>query len=345
MKRCIPIVLLVVLVFTAAAATGAQSQCAALIQQALALVAQNCADAGRNQACHGYLRAEAQPRAGVPAFSFDVGQTADLSQISALETSPFDEQNGIWGVALLRVQANLPNEMPGTNATFLLMGAASLENDDAQAANPMQAVRLRTGLSGTTCTEAPSDGLLIQTPHGVGRVELTINGAAVSLGSTVFFEARPGESMTISTVEGSAQVSAGGVTETALPGQSISVPMTVSMEAAGAPSAPQPYDAAAMHALPLGMLERPVTLPSRSQGNGQSGSDALIGNCGNGQGQGVANGCNGGQGSNQNGSDPSGSQGNGQSGSNAQTGNCGNGQGQGVANGCNNGQGNSLSGS
>jgi hypothetical protein len=126
----------------------------------------------------------------------------------------------------------------------------------------MQAFRLRTGLSGTTCADVPADGLLVQTPHGVGRISLNINGADVSLGSTVFFEAHPGEVMTISTLEGSAEVTSADETQTALPGEQVTVPMTLALRPAGAPSGPTAYDGETMRTLPLSLLERPVVMSS-----------------------------------------------------------------------------------
>jgi hypothetical protein len=66
--------------------------------------------------------------------------------------------------------------------------------------------------------------------------------------------------MTVSTLEGSALVTVEDVSETALPGEQVSVPMSLSMRPAGAPSAPQAYNAATMRNLPLALLERQVRL-------------------------------------------------------------------------------------
>lgn len=264
MFRRVVVLLSGICLLTALVAQAAQIECAAIVAQAMSLIDANCAATGRNQACHGYLRVEASPRPTISDFSFELGQIANVEDISSLRTTAFDQSSGEWGVAFLRLQANLPNELPGANVTLLLMGDARLDDASEEGQAPMQAFQLRSGLSGATCSDAPADGLLIQTPHGAGRVNLTVNGADVSLGSTVFFEARPGETMTVSTLEGSAVVTAKDESQTALPGQQVSVPMSLSMRPAGAPSAPQAYNVAAMRNLPLALFERQVMLVDES---------------------------------------------------------------------------------
>lgn len=353
-KRLIPVLTSFAL-FAFALVASAQ-ECSAFVQQALALANDNCIETGRNQACHGYVNVEAQPRPNTDAFPFGLGDIANLTSVQTLTTSPLDETTGEWGVALLRVQANLPDTLPGENVTFLLFGDTQLDDRSADAGmNPMQAFRLRSSVTGTRCESAPQDGLLIQTPHGFGRIELQVNGVEVSLGSTVFFEAEADGNLTISTLEGSAQVSVNGINAVALPGYSVSVPMDADLNPAGAPSAPQPYDTEAMAAMPVDLLEREVVLPDQASEVAQTatvrlntGTDCIcslptltpvpagnsdnvhVGNCGNGNGMGVANGCNGGNGNGNNGG------GNG-------NGNNGNGNGNGGGNG-NNGSGNGNGG-
>ncbi len=108
---------------------------------------------------------------------------------------------------------------------------------------PMQAFTFTSGADDAPCDEAPSSGLLIQTPEGVGEVRIVLNQVAVRLGSTVYFEAQPGKTMTISVFEGRADVTAYGVTRTVPAGAQVSIPLTEDAMPAGAPEQPQPYDA------------------------------------------------------------------------------------------------------
>lgn len=113
---------------------------------------------------------------------------------------------------------------------------------------PMQAFTLRTGIGRPQCAEAPSDGLLIQTPQGVGRVTLLINEVRVELGSTAFLTANWGAAMTLSTLEGTARVTVGERTVSVPAGAQASIPLNAEGLPSGDPTV-NGYDAAAFTAL------------------------------------------------------------------------------------------------
>jgi hypothetical protein len=141
-------------------------------------------------------------------------------------------------------------------------GIASLdvvEGSSSPAYGPMQAFYFRSGGSDTTCPQA-NNGLLIQTPEGVAQVSLLINEVDIQLGSTVFFQAQPGEAMTISVVEGSARVEAAGGAEKAYAGSQITVPLTDDLKPAGPPEPPKAYDMSEMEFLPVDYLARPISV-------------------------------------------------------------------------------------
>jgi hypothetical protein len=257
MKRIAPLFTVIAL-FAFTFVANAQDICSAIVQQALVLTDEQCAPTGRNQACHGYLQVNAEPRAEVVNFAFNLGDIAPLADIQSLTTSALNAETGTWGVAVLKAQADLPDTLPGENVTFLLFGDTQL--DDVGGAAPMHAFRLRTGLTGTRCAALPPDGLLIQTPHGYGRINLQVNGVDVSLGSTVFLEAQADGFLTISTLEGSARVTTNGITRVAFPTQALRVPMDGNLQLTGNVGAPQPYDDDAMARLPLTLLERAIVL-------------------------------------------------------------------------------------
>src|SRR5690606_24390666 len=111
------------------------------------------------------------------------------------------ENAGTWGVSLLKAQANLPDTLPGQNVTFLLYGGAALDNATAR----MEGVILNTGLSGTNCETMPQAAVLMQSPAGT-QVTMNINGADLTLGSTLHFTAQANGQLTISTISGTAVV-------------------------------------------------------------------------------------------------------------------------------------------
>jgi hypothetical protein len=119
---------------------------------------------------------------------------------------------------------------------------------------PMQAFYFQSGATDAACGEAPTSGLLIQTPEGVGHVNLLINEVNVRIGSTALFQASPGGELRVSTVEGSVEIEAMGGTSTVPAGSQASVQMDEHNEPAAPPSNPVPYNQQEWEELPLGSL-------------------------------------------------------------------------------------------
>jgi hypothetical protein len=195
--------------------------CPAIVGTALDMAGEVCAGLGRNTACYGHDRVEAILRAEDGGLAFAApADRVPLAALETLHTAALDESTEEWGVAVLHVQANLPDTLPGQAVTMLLMGDASLEDASTEDAAPgtatppaestpqatpapMQAITFHSGLGGATCQEA-AGSLLVQSPEGM-EVALTINGLDVQLGSTALFSTVPaedGEALVASLVEG-----------------------------------------------------------------------------------------------------------------------------------------------
>ncbi len=111
----------------------AQADCPEIVERALETVDEMCADTGNNQVCYGNVSIEATPQQGVSTFTFErTGDLADLTDVQTLALGGLDEGQGTWGVALMRVRANIPDTLPGQNVTFLLFGDVVLENAVAE---------------------------------------------------------------------------------------------------------------------------------------------------------------------------------------------------------------------
>ena len=162
--------------------------CPIVVEEVLREVDSICRATGRNQACYGHMAMEVITRDGAEDFQFErVGDIADVSGIRTMRLSPLNLENNAWGVALMRLQVNIPDTLPGQNVTFLLFGDVEITSAVApenSAASPMQAFYLTTGIGDAACAEAPESGMLVQTPEGVGEVAFSMNGVDVSLGST-----------------------------------------------------------------------------------------------------------------------------------------------------------------
>ncbi len=243
-------------------------QCPVLVQDALNAAQDSCSATERNQACYGNVQIEATLTN--PALTFaKQGDTIPLSAIDHLKLAGLDMTDGTWGVALLRVQADIPDTMPGQNVTFLLFGENEIDNLSGTDA-PMRAVYFKSGMGSTECLDAP-DGLLVQTPEGVDEIHFNINGAEVSLGSTAFFQTRLNDegkppSLTMSVLEGQGSVTAYGVTQPVFAGSWVRIPIDADFNVAAAPKEPKPYQFDTFDVLPIGLLDRKFTIvPSLTQ--------------------------------------------------------------------------------
>ncbi|MEZ4667251.1 MAG: LysM domain-containing protein [Anaerolineae bacterium] len=232
--------------------------CDDLVTQALNQANNSCSALGRNQACYGnnLVRAELKPNATLP-FASD-GDIVGIEALKSITTTVLDEANQTWGIALLKVQANLPETLPGQNVTFLLFGDAALNNVSPD----MRAVVLKTGVASTTCADAPKSALLLQSPEG-SQATMTINGANVTLGSTTYLTAIQNEEMEIATIEGSAVVSSANITRVVQPGAKVGIALggNDGLQVAGPPSEPEPFDIQFVQAAPVILLERNVAIP------------------------------------------------------------------------------------
>jgi hypothetical protein len=119
----------ILLIISLVAATQVGAVCSDIVETALEATDEICQEAGRNQACYGHIRVAAQPQPGIELFQFDtVGDRVNVAEINSLRLSPMDVDSGSWGVALMRLQADIPDEMPDENVTLLLFGDVQVRN-------------------------------------------------------------------------------------------------------------------------------------------------------------------------------------------------------------------------
>lgn len=99
------------------------TSCRALVTDALRTIGSACVGLGRNEVCYGNRLVSAVLRDNV-AFD-DSGDIAALAAFESLITRPSDPDTGEWGVALLNVQADLP-EAADTGVTLVMLGGVEL---------------------------------------------------------------------------------------------------------------------------------------------------------------------------------------------------------------------------
>lgn len=107
-----------------------QDSCPVIVDTALTILDTFCSDTKRNEACYGHGLISVFPYDDdfLPAFE-ERGDIVDVPSIERFVLSPMDLEASFWGVSLMRIQANLPDTLPGQNVTFLLLGDTLLENE------------------------------------------------------------------------------------------------------------------------------------------------------------------------------------------------------------------------
>jgi hypothetical protein len=304
---------------------GQDAACPTLVQDALDITGNACEGIGRNQICYGHSTVELEPHDSSVTLPFNApGDLASIADVQTIRLVSMDELFSEWGVALMKLQANIPDTLPGENVTFVLFGDVEIEDaaptqvepvtvtvtatqntdivtepgvepsvidslsagdelladgrseggnwlrvqlDNEQigwvladsvsidgdirsleilrdnALPPLRAFYLRTGIGDARCGEAPSSGLLIQTPKGAGAIHFTINNVIISLMSTAYIQAQPNGDMTVSVLEGQVGVNVVGVGAVWVPagGQTV-IPLDENGLANGAPGAVVPYE-------------------------------------------------------------------------------------------------------
>jgi hypothetical protein len=108
---------------------AAQLDCPTIVQAALDATDEQCSATTRNQACYGNVNLQATPQPDIDNFTFSTpGDMVAVSAIESFSLSSQVEESGEWGVALMQLQANIPDTLPGQNVTFLLFGDVQIQN-------------------------------------------------------------------------------------------------------------------------------------------------------------------------------------------------------------------------
>ncbi|MDQ7034241.1 MAG: LysM peptidoglycan-binding domain-containing protein [Anaerolineae bacterium] len=164
-----------------AAIVQAQEQdniCPEIVEETLQSVADICTNLDRNTACYGSTDVESTIIDGsTPDFFATPGDNAELLLFSEIRPQPIDEILGRIGVAVLNVQADVPDTLPGQSVIFMIMGDAQLTNESESA---FQSFYFLPGITGSDdCYEAEPI-LTIQTPGNI-TVDIVLNGVATEM--------------------------------------------------------------------------------------------------------------------------------------------------------------------
>jgi len=167
------------LLCTVAIVHAQAAECSAAVETALKSVSSLCTPMSRNAACYGAKMVDSvtfdNPR---PAnFFINPGDRSDLLKLREIHPQPLNPSDNSFGIALLNVQANVPNTLPGQAVVFMLMGDAKLTNEvpaDSKQQSAFQSFYFLPGPGKKDCYEAEPT-LTIQTPGNI-TVNFMFNG-------------------------------------------------------------------------------------------------------------------------------------------------------------------------
>lgn len=129
--------------------------CPLIVQSVLDSADDTCAAVSRNQVC--YVNLQANITAQDPTVRLQFNQPGDLVNVEHVETmimSPLNTIDETWGVSLMKLQANLPDTVPGQNVTMLLFGDVEIQNEVDSNAQPI--TLMATATTNANVRSAPS---------------------------------------------------------------------------------------------------------------------------------------------------------------------------------------------
>ncbi len=258
-----------VLVITALAviAQNAPTNCEDAVRVALQAANAACEGTARNQVCYGNVQGSITPRNLSTELVWEkAGDRVNLTDIAGITLTPLDEQTGQWGVAVMQVQASLPDTQPGQNVTLVMFGDIMVNEDTTNAGiRPMQAFYLKTGVGTTQCAAAPTTGIMIQTPKGAGIINLTVNGARMAFGSSAFIttqNSETGERLRVTLLQGRGLVETPeGYFQLMAPGSQLYIEIDEEGTVYGQPSDLEAYDRSEFGAYDTFFEEWEIELP------------------------------------------------------------------------------------
>ncbi|GEM_PF-3638570 len=121
---------IVILILTVGLTNAQARDCPVILDDALRQTNDVCAETSRNEACYGHQAVIATSQPDVEDFKFDeIGDRESVAKIGSLQIGhSMTQQTSVWGVILMRLQANLPNTVPGQSITLLMFGDVEVEN-------------------------------------------------------------------------------------------------------------------------------------------------------------------------------------------------------------------------
>jgi|GEM_PF-6633685 len=242
------------LIFLSVAVAAQTDDCPSFVYESILQTNDVCQITGRNELCFGSTAIAVEARDGVELVFAQPGDLTAVGDIQSIQTSPLNESTQEFGIAVMQVQANVPDALPGQMVTFMLMGDVAVNDSSGEGQPPMQAFQFRTGIGVPSCAEVNYDTLVVDSPDGL-TITFNVNGIDVELGSTAMFIGMPDNNIDMLVIEGEGQVTANGESVTVHEGNWTQIQMDESgVNAAGTPAEPTPFLPERIAHIPFGLL-------------------------------------------------------------------------------------------
>ncbi|MBI5953097.1 MAG: hypothetical protein HY865_15680 [Chloroflexi bacterium] len=221
---------------TATAVAQKNAECQALIEKAMQASGSFCSQVGSNKACYGNNTIDAELKPDTAQRFSERGDIVDVDKVRRISASPLRLDKDEWGIAILKVIANLPRSLPGQTVTMVVFGNTTLDNESGN----LESFFFSSELGQIVCEKVPDDGIMINVPNGEG-VRFIVNGADLTLTGDATITAEKNGKMEVSLFEGSGRIESDGEEQYFGAGQQVDVQLggENGTDAVGPPSAPE----------------------------------------------------------------------------------------------------------
>lgn len=211
------------------------ASCQLLIQKAMEASDEYCNAIDSNKACYGNNTLKADLIPGAAEQFAKRGDVVGVEKLQRIVASPLKPESNEWGIAVLKVLANLPRSLPGQTITMVVFGNTTLDNQSGN----LESFFFSSELGQIQCEKVPDDGIMITVPEGEG-VSFTVNGAELTLTGDASITAQKNGKMEVNLYEGAGRIVSDGQEEYFGAGQQVSVQLggENGTESVGAPSEP-----------------------------------------------------------------------------------------------------------
>jgi hypothetical protein len=203
---------------TRTAVAAENASCQLLIEKAMKASAEYCSQIDSNKACYGNNTLKADLVPGATDRFDERGDIVSVDQLQRIVASPLKPQSDEWGIAVLKVLANLPRSLPGQTVTMVVFGNTTLDNQSGN----LESFFFSSELGQIQCEKVPEDGIMISVPDGEG-VSFMVNGSELTLMGDASITAVKNGKMEVNLYEGAGRIVSNGQEEYFEAGEQVSV--------------------------------------------------------------------------------------------------------------------------